>query len=123
MYDHTSECQAAIEAVEKERAEWIARWPNYCRRCEGWGMLGPEFALGRHWPEGVSESCKSCLNDDKCPRCAAQPLKELETDERCKIDGSPLVTFECTACGWTYLKPDGCPPEPECFCWAERQTD
>lgn len=97
----TEECLRIIAQAEAQRAAWAARWPSYCRECDGWG--GHRYAVNLDEPPSV-EPCEGCAGRGRCGRCWALGLTE---------DGAG----PCAACGWDYS--DGLPPLVECYCWAE----
>ena len=43
--------------VQKAREEYIAKWPNYCRECGGWGF----YQWREEYGELISEECAFCL--------------------------------------------------------------
>jgi len=76
------------------RDEWKAKWPNYCRDCDGWG--GSTFYESHGLPgpaERLIEPCECVMAEtdgpQKCPRCG-----ELSLDN----DGSG----PCNNCTWDY---------------------
>ena len=115
----TDECKARQAQWEKEIAAYTAKWPHYCRTCNG---------AGGHWyeydpsPAGVSlapgtmtdyDPCPDCIEHGKCPRCANEVWTEEDWD-----DGGPVT---CPECGWKEDEPEiyAAPERPECFCWEE----
>lgn len=46
-----------------DRASFIAKYPDYHRDCDGWGVFKNLSA-----PGGYFREC-SCLRDKRCPRC------------------------------------------------------
>ncbi len=62
-----------------ERTEYQETYPNYCKRCQGWGMfkrLSPDVRI---W------DCEECITKGRCPRCGENALNEMDT---------------CANCGW-----------------------
>lgn len=80
-----------------QRNAYIAKWPNYCRQCDGAGSHTfyesvPYGSTNVSMP--VHEYCEGCTasqaeGPQKCARCGALALKE---------DGSG----PCSECGWNY---------------------
>ncbi len=61
------------------RAEYEVTYPNYCRKCQGWGVfktLSPNIYL---W------DCEECITKGFCPRCGESAIDNLGI---------------CTKCGW-----------------------
>ena len=56
-----------------DRQTFTTRFPNYCRTCQGWGILKN--------PPRVAD-CE-CLRAGICPRCATK-----------------LENYRCPDCGW-----------------------
>jgi hypothetical protein len=62
-----------------KRDEYIQKYPQHCKTCEGWGMtqgFSPIFTI---------TECE-CLKDKTCPRCGTAHA----------LDDS----IQCEACGW-----------------------
>ena len=62
-----------------DREEYVLKFPEYCKTCEGWGMVkgfSPIFTISE---------CK-CFKDRTCPRCGTPHA----------LDDS----IRCEACGW-----------------------
>jgi hypothetical protein len=82
---------ASVKAVNDA---WIAKWPNYCRSCGGWGVhYTPGQYSGppeRCYPEEV-DPCDA-LPDGMCHRCRA-----MEYTMRFVDKDNPL----CLVCGWS----------------------
>lgn len=100
---HTQWCLTQQKIREGLRTEWIRKWPNYCRKCEGWGMNSVYeshgFAFGPS--EQIMDVCK-CTAVGKCPRCGSHAPDDVEELEVCMY------------CGWNYVDPDV--PLPEWGC-------
>lgn len=97
---HTHACQRAATTRWKERAAWEARWPNYCRSCEGWGEV---VYVGSQYEPPESDPCPRCSEQGHCPRCGGATLN----------DDNEYA--HCGACGWK-IGGKGCqlPPAYEC---------
>jgi hypothetical protein len=63
--------------------DYAAKYPRYCRTCQGIGGSKPR---GAHLPT----ECPDCFAQSKCARCA-EPLAKY--------------TSECKACGWRAFNP------------------
>lgn len=79
--------QTADRAYERavrqgQRAEWAARWPNHCWRCDGRGWENVLVGCGEEC-EVEGETCSGCVDQRHCPRC-----------------GGALTDFAC-GCGWS----------------------
>ena len=59
-----------------ERNEFINRFPNYHRDCDGWGVI-------RVRELGIGKDC-TCIEQNQCPRCKG-PVRD---------------SYSCAACGW-----------------------
>lgn len=113
--EHTQECLDTHRRAEEARTAWGAKWPNYCRGCEGHGGSG-----GSYDPIGdgrghlsMFDPCSTCAENGICARCGT---KEAEEGALCETP--------CTVCGWDQAKPDGMPqlPDGPCPCY-ERELD
>jgi len=111
---HTPECKADQAKYEEAVALYVARWPNYCRKCDGRGGTYYQYDPS---PAGISLSpgymtdfdpCPDCMEHGKCPRCG----NIVWTDD--DFDGDPVT---CHVCGWNEESPDAAPEPPECECW------
>lgn len=67
-----------------ELNEYLVKYPNYCRKCKGWGMFTPHMA--------PFHDCEECVENEICARCGTHPLDEMN---------------HCSSCGWTMLKDEG----------------
>ena len=118
MVEHTESCLKQGAEIEKLRQEYAAKWPKYCRKCEGWGGFSYSYDPS---PAGVSLGPGSMQDWDPCPECT-----EKELCPRC---GGP-VPYDpdrpdkpCAACGYAgYEATPGMPPQHECYCW-EKEID
>lgn len=112
---HTPECLNYQKTLAEDRAEWIAKYPSYCRKCEGAGELHDPG--NRDEPPSVDD-CE-CLESFRCPRCGAAVEPRDFADSR--------IMVACLACGWSEktanTDPDHqCPPAFDgCGC-AENDT-
>jgi hypothetical protein len=61
------------------RSEYLKRYPNYCKSCEGWGGFKKLDRPPYLW------HCNDCIKKGLCPRCGEASLNPL---------------FKCTLCGW-----------------------
>lgn len=107
-YVHTAECARALAEARALNAPWEARWPDYCRKCYGTGIVTFWHTPGDpcHGQEQLTEPCAECTEKGLCARCKG-PLTDPEDG-----DGP------CTACGWNY--DDMLPAGEECFCQYDR---
>jgi hypothetical protein len=69
--------------TEAKAASWVARWPNHCAACDGWGQVGEGFP------------CEA-IDATACHRCGEHGM-----------EGSGEADDACRHCGWAY--DDGCP--------------
>lgn len=96
---HTAECMAYQQTLAEDRAEWQAKWPNHCKRCEGAG--GFDIPATRDTPPDY-DVCE-CVDAGTCPRCGC-PLDLVDQD-------GELLDGDCGGCGWTGRGSDDiCPP-------------
>jgi len=81
---------------ETEREAWRKQWPNHCRACGGWGLVG-HVSIDPQDPG--PEPCEA-MPEDRCHRCSG----ELET-KRIRIEGD-FPRWEqvmvCTVCHWSF---------------------
>lgn len=112
---HTRACWKSLQERQAMIDEDTRRWPNFCRKCHGAGVL---VSHDDPSPAGVSLSpgsfiwedpCTACVEQGKCPRCGAQgfPGGDDEADT--------LTLGPCPSCGYT-RKDAWCPPPAECTC-------
>jgi hypothetical protein len=103
---HPSDC-AWLQTV-KSRIEYIEKWPNFCRHCDGYGYYVDSFTvdesgyhLDQYWP------CEYCLGKAICPRCG-----------RFHMGHESGQYFVCPNCGWDESAQfDGLPEFPGiCIC-------
>ena len=71
---HSDGCLAHQVEMKRVHDEWVAKWPNYCRKCGGAGEFiyqenQAPFGSGCVWLETLSEPCEECLGNGHCPRC------------------------------------------------------
>ncbi len=85
---HTPECLDYQAKLKAARAEWIAKYPDYCRRCEGAGELHDPG--NRDEPPSVDD-CE-CLASLRCPRCGSH----IEPGD---FDGYTIFA-RCPSCDW-----------------------
>jgi len=110
IVNHTIECEENAVKANLDREIWEARWPNYCRTCEG---AGASFESYDPSPAGVSLSPGTMTDVSICPDCAEKGIcsrcgKQAWDPE--KDDCSP----PCPHCGWDGK--DCLPAAPECLC-------
>lgn len=113
--EHTEACEASLTAL----AEYTERWPDFCHECGARGY----WEWGGSWqdpPDGGL--CASCLEDGRCPRCAA--AIECVPEARCVMCGWDSVTAEAAARAGQE-PPDGLiAPEYVCECgWPDEAGD
>jgi hypothetical protein len=89
------EARLDFKRIEKWRAEYSSKWPNYCRNCGGWGYNEWTEPHG----ERMSEDCGVCVCKDKCPRCF-QTVGWFD-------DGVLCGHENCTHCGFKLNKDSG----------------
>lgn len=99
---HTAVCRSLVEQCALARAAWQARYPQYCRRCRGFGGR----TVG-NYPDEPDEfiPCADCLERGLCPRCGA-----TGANLNAYLDRRPV----CAACGWD--DDDHLPLVAECYC-------
>lgn len=113
---HTEGCKEARKRYDREVKQYQTKWPNHCKKCNGWGGFYVRYDPS---PAGISlgsgymtdfDLCLECLEKDVCPRCG-KGIKVME--------GEYFDTFRCENCGFEEGKTYGLPEEPECFCYME----
>jgi hypothetical protein len=111
MIEHSPECKTREKKTREVYAAYVAKWPHYCRRCNGYGGFtvienGAPHGAG-FWPMEVYDAC-SCVQYGRCPRCGVEVWHEDD------YDGDFLF---CPECGWDEEHPDHAPDEhAECYC-------
>lgn len=115
-FEHTESCKRFQDQLKAAHNAWVARWPDYCRACEGYGetkyIYDPSPA-GVSLAAGTMEDAEPCpcTMTGHCPRCGRYHARWDETDWEDEV-------IKCDCCGWVYGKTEGCPPEAdECGCY------
>jgi hypothetical protein len=90
--EHEEQALAEIDAkVQQYNTIWKAKWPDYCRVCDGWGMLGE----APNTPEDPGpEPCDAFGDEDRCHRCGS-PLSDLPLNQA-------MSQWHCSMCGWSW---------------------
>lgn len=97
--------------------EYIARYPGYCRACDGWGGDFYDYSPAPG-PGSIqmADPCPHCVEKGRCPRCGAQSyaLGWLFDSETGRIFADGLYDDHgqpapCVVCGWKDGD-DGRPP-------------
>lgn len=109
---HSPECIERDAKLKKLHEDWVSRWPNYCKSCDGAGSWTDYENLG----DGlggmpVTNFCDDCVGIGKCSRCGTG--LDPESD-----DGP------CSFCSWNY--DDFCPPQyldGPCECWEQSDIE
>jgi hypothetical protein len=112
--EHTAECLHRTQLFTEAIAEYQARWPNYCRKCNGWGsktVYDSIEAWGANCSMPSEEPCPDCLEKDLCPRCGVLM----------GLDWENITYAACPHCGWSEEEADGCPEldVDDCSCGEE----
>lgn len=120
MTTHTPECLAQMEKARKEREDYITKWPNYCKSCNGWGG-STEYQTHPYGSttasEPIFEPCSDCgAAHPRCPRCGEDAF--LDEGIHMNILNWLLEGEPCPSCGydWGNNPDDALPDEPECLC-------
>jgi len=58
-------------------AQYEKAYPNYCRKCQGWGMFKSYSPNVRIW------DCEACITKRICPRCGEKALDNMDNCTRC----------------------------------------
>lgn len=93
---HSYLCALKTAQDRARYAAYVAKWPHYCRKCDGSG--GRWLPGTYHYPPDF-DPC-GCLEDGYCPRCG------VLTWEQEDFDGAPVT---CPECGWQEDDPDEAP--------------
>lgn len=122
MIMHTADCLAQ----QKRYEDWIARWPNACKKCSATGIIHDPGVY--RYPDGSGDP----PSDDPCEQCTAKINPEQPDDEccaycpRCATFGLDITTDEsaCATCGWAWGRgADDYMPEVECCCYEVLVSD
>jgi hypothetical protein len=84
---HAAECLKNQAQDQKALRAYLAKWPKYCRHCNGNG--GYEIPQTR-WEPADYDFCGRCIEQGHCPRCA-QPLPANAFD---------VQWIYCDICDW-----------------------
>jgi len=109
MVKHTDYCKEKTAQYGKDMAAFVAKYPNYCKRCGGEGVIHyPEnqspLGSGMVWMEDLTDACDCITEEGRCPLCAT-PFEE--DDEDCE---------KCLHCEW-HWELGLTAPYYECECW------
>jgi len=119
---HTKECLAYQAQSDAEYEAYVAKWPNYCHKCNGYGSF--DYPGTYDEPPG-HEPC-TCVEEGRCPRCGKHSivwlvsLDEYEAHLRYQWDYPDGDVPFCPLCGWIDSYDEqtpGCPEPWECDCW------
>lgn len=120
--EHSETCQIRFAKHEEAIHAYTTQYPNYCRKCNGWGVVSwtenqAPLGSGQNWPMEMSDPC-TCVEEGKCPRCGEKAINLTEEGDF-PPDGIPA----CSACGWRDGEPStaGISPDYECDCWYEEE--
>jgi hypothetical protein len=112
-----------MEEREQQRAEWRAKWPHHCTKCEGAGG----FDYPGSWDDPPDYEPCDCVLDNMCPRCGKRSIVWLVTSTWMFYNFIPDGdTPFCASCGWIdhwESATPPCPPEPECYCWHKHEKE
>lgn len=105
---HDQDCAEYMRVQGLMIAEFLGKYPNYCRCCHAYGYHGQQDHEGE-WEE---KECSKCLGKDLCPRCMTPTMVEREDND---------MWDTCSTCGWLGGDNDYgmeyCHPNPvECVC-------
>ena len=102
-------CLERKKKHEQAIADYKSAWPNFCRKCNGWGGHAYDYDPS---PAGVClapgtmtdfDPCPHCIEKGICPRCGGvNPDPEAFCDE----------DYACIHCGW--VQADGGRPRDWC---------
>jgi hypothetical protein len=99
--DREQKSWAEIAAkTRKENEAWKAKWPDYCRKCGGWGLTG-EAAFTPEDPG--PEPCDAFGENDRCHRCGGELIEEWIEDG--DPENGPHVSvdrWKCKVCSWSW---------------------
>jgi hypothetical protein len=87
--------EAAFEQISRAAKAWVAKWPNHCVKCAGWG--GFHIRATRWEPEDF-DIC-TALPDGSCHRCGQPDAQGVDPDAG--------IYLPCKFCGWDF--DDGAP--------------
>lgn len=96
-FKHTPGCVEAKRVWKERDREWMARWPNFCHFCGGFGsFIGYEDAF----------PCEGCSEKNLCARCGATLPNDGEWPFAvCGFDGDPQrpdePAYNCSGDGKT----------------------
>ncbi len=107
-----------------ELAAYTLKWPNYCRICDGTGIVTSPgdwvpYGMGSAQLPDDAEPCSCAQDDGKCPRCNTPIIWHDDPDEAHIARGHRDGYFEpCPKCGLVSgeVAPEDAAPSAECEC-------
>ena len=73
--EHYTKCAINQETFDYDFAQFIEKYPNYCRICEGirWDFWG-----GTYWEPPETHPCPGCTEQDICGLCGVELTEESD---------------------------------------------
>lgn len=106
---HSDKCLKLQEKYKALQAEFILKYPNYCRHCNARG--GYTYYDAVPWGSDTAqmpsyEYCEYCLGIGLCPRCSQSLSAVGQFEEK---------YLPCYDCGWDETHFQDSLPEYECY--------
>lgn len=100
---HHNFATCEVFQVQKEKAEYEAKYPDHCRKCRGGGYIVFYQNHGPFWGGGdaietMIDPCEEC--HPYCPRCRQEQLWSDEEEDWLE---------PCPSCGWDKSGSGMCP--------------
>lgn len=89
VMEQEAELAEMQKKCDEHNAEWVKKWPNYCKTCKGWGGFGYTQSHGPGLNEQMFDVCDAPEKSETCHRCGQDGL-DADANGPCKH------------CGWNF---------------------
>lgn len=110
---HKEHCDKSFDLYEALRADYEQSYPNYCKKCNGWGGSYSKYDPS---PSGIALSPGYMEEFDLCPHCLEQSICPRCGNSNIFMDEDNNYKNTCGSCGFVEGESEGRPIEPECWC-------